>query len=53
MWTGAPGGKGWAPNIFDAKDASNNTAIDEPRLRGSIMVRKRIIILSFVLRIVD
>ncbi|KAG2177420.1 hypothetical protein INT44_007931 [Umbelopsis vinacea] len=37
MWTGAPGGNGWAPNIFDAKDSSNNTAVDEPRLRGSIM----------------
>ncbi|KAM3580344.1 hypothetical protein VKS41_007011 [Umbelopsis sp. WA50703] len=37
MWTGAPGGQGWAPNIFSPNDPSNNSAIDEPRLRGSIM----------------
>lgn len=38
MWSGAPGGQGWAPNIFDANDPSNNSAINEPHLRGSIMV---------------
>lgn len=36
MWTGAPGGKGWAPNIFSPTDCSNNTSIDNPRLRGAI-----------------
>jgi len=24
VWSGAPGGKGWAPNIFSPTDASNN-----------------------------
>lgn len=38
MWAGAPGGHGWAPNIFDPSDPSNNSAVDEPLLRGSIMV---------------
>ncbi|KAJ3711376.1 glycoside hydrolase family 20 protein [Lentinula raphanica] len=28
---------GWAPNIFSSTDASNNTSIDNPHLRGSIM----------------
>ncbi|THH26504.1 hypothetical protein EUX98_g7686 [Antrodiella citrinella] len=37
IWGGAPGGKGWAPNVFSASDASNNTSIDNPNLRGSIM----------------
>lgn len=37
IWGGAPGGKGWAPNIFSPTDPSNNTSIDNPNLRGSIM----------------
>ncbi|KIK58028.1 glycoside hydrolase family 20 protein [Collybiopsis luxurians FD-317 M1] len=37
LWSGAPGGKGWAPNIFSANDPTNNTSIDNPLLRGSIM----------------
>jgi hypothetical protein len=42
MWSGAPGGQGWAPNIFVSNDPSNNSDINEPHLRGSIMVRRRI-----------
>ncbi|KAH9926408.1 glycoside hydrolase superfamily [Fomitopsis serialis] len=37
MFAGAPGGGGWAPNVFSAADASNNTSPDEPGLRGAIM----------------
>ncbi|KAK7461887.1 hypothetical protein VKT23_008320 [Stygiomarasmius scandens] len=37
IWTGAPNGGGWAPNIFTGSDASNNTTPDNPLLRGSIM----------------
>lgn len=37
IWSGAPGNKGWAPNIFSPTDASNNTSPNEPLLRGSIM----------------
>lgn len=37
MWEGAPDGKGWAPNIFTTNDPINNTAINNPLLRGSIM----------------
>ncbi|CAL1694799.1 unnamed protein product [Somion occarium] len=37
IWNGAPGGKGWAPNIFSASDPSNNTNVANPKLRGSIM----------------
>ncbi|KAI0095157.1 glycoside hydrolase [Irpex rosettiformis] len=37
MWGGAPDGKGWSPNIFTTNDPSNNTGIDNPLLRGSIM----------------
>ncbi|KZT63936.1 glycoside hydrolase family 20 protein [Daedalea quercina L-15889] len=37
MFAGAPGGGGWAPNIFSATDPSNNTAPDAPGLRGTIM----------------
>ncbi|KAH8094668.1 glycoside hydrolase [Cristinia sonorae] len=37
IWSGAPGGKGWAPNIFSPTDPSNNTNIRNPNLRGSIM----------------
>jgi hexosaminidase len=37
IWGGAPGGTGWAPNIFSQTDASNNTSADNPLLRGSIM----------------
>ncbi|KAJ3484576.1 hypothetical protein NLI96_g5560 [Meripilus lineatus] len=37
MWGGAPGGAGWAPNIFSQTDATNNTHFDNPNLRGSIM----------------
>lgn len=37
MWGGAPGGKGWGPNIFTTDDPSNNTAVNNPLLRGSIM----------------
>lgn len=37
MWGGAPGGQGWAPNIFTPSDPSNNTSVDNPHLRGSIM----------------
>lgn len=37
MWTGAPDGSGWAPNIFSPTDALNNTTPDAPLLRGSIM----------------
>ncbi|KAJ4467635.1 glycoside hydrolase [Lentinula edodes] len=37
MWSGAPDGQGWAPNIFSADDPTNNTSIENPLLRGSIM----------------
>ncbi|KAI0694432.1 glycoside hydrolase [Cytidiella melzeri] len=37
IWTGAPDGKGWSPNIFTSDDPYNNTTIDNPMLRGSIM----------------
>lgn len=37
IWGGAPGGKGWAPNIFSSTDHTNNTHIGDPNLRGSIM----------------
>ncbi|EIN08579.1 glycoside hydrolase [Punctularia strigosozonata HHB-11173 SS5] len=37
MWTGAPGGGGWAPNVFSATNAGNNTTPGNPRLRGAIM----------------
>lgn len=37
MFAGAPDGGGWAPNIFSATDASNNTAPDARGLRGAIM----------------
>ncbi|EMD42349.1 glycoside hydrolase family 20 protein [Gelatoporia subvermispora B] len=37
IWSGAPGGTGWAPNIFSPTDASNNTQVDDPMLRGAIM----------------
>ncbi|KAH7914925.1 glycoside hydrolase family 20 protein [Hygrophoropsis aurantiaca] len=36
LWTGAPGGQGWAPNIFTTTDPTNNTRADDPHLRGSI-----------------
>ncbi|TBU26808.1 glycoside hydrolase [Dichomitus squalens] len=36
LWSGAPGGKGWAPNIFSATDPTNNTTPDAPNLRGAI-----------------
>ncbi|KAH9885463.1 glycoside hydrolase [Cubamyces lactineus] len=36
IWAGAPGGKGWAPNVFSPSDPSNNTSPDDPNLRGSI-----------------
>ncbi|KAI0673902.1 glycoside hydrolase [Trametes maxima] len=36
MWAGAPGGRGWAPNIFSATDPTNNTRADDPNLRGAI-----------------
>ncbi|KAF5347530.1 hypothetical protein D9758_014524 [Tetrapyrgos nigripes] len=37
IWTGAPNGGGWAPNIFSQTDSSNNTTPSNPLLRGSIM----------------
>ncbi|KAI0079563.1 glycoside hydrolase [Panus rudis PR-1116 ss-1] len=37
IWSGAPGGMGWAPNIFSPTDPTNNTGIDNKHLRGSIM----------------
>ncbi|KAJ7839581.1 glycoside hydrolase superfamily [Mycena olivaceomarginata] len=37
MWAGAPDGGGWAPNIFTRHDAGNNTAPQNPLLRGAIM----------------
>ncbi|KAI0937396.1 hypothetical protein AcV5_005313 [Taiwanofungus camphoratus] len=37
MFGGAPGGAGWAPNIFSPNDPTNNTTPDNPLLRGSIM----------------
>ncbi|KAF8189867.1 glycoside hydrolase [Mycena galopus ATCC 62051] len=37
MWAGAPGGGGWAPNIFTKDDSSNNTSPQNPLLRGAIM----------------
>ncbi|KAH9932422.1 glycoside hydrolase [Amylocystis lapponica] len=37
LFTGAPGGAGWAPNIFSPQDSSNNTTPENPMLRGSIM----------------
>ncbi|EIW77952.1 glycoside hydrolase family 20 protein [Coniophora puteana RWD-64-598 SS2] len=36
LWSGAPGGAGWAPNIFTTDDATNNTTPDDPNLRGAI-----------------
>ncbi|KAI9066518.1 glycoside hydrolase family 20 protein [Trametes sanguinea] len=36
IWAGAPGGKGWAPNVFSPTDPTNNTTPDDPNLRGSI-----------------
>ncbi|RPD64716.1 glycoside hydrolase [Lentinus tigrinus ALCF2SS1-7] len=36
LWSGAPGGKGWAPNIFSPTDPTNNTSIDAPNLRGAV-----------------
>ncbi|KZT58226.1 glycoside hydrolase family 20 protein, partial [Calocera cornea HHB12733] len=36
LWSGAPDGGGWAPNIFSASDASNNTVPSAPGLRGAI-----------------
>ncbi|KAF8579796.1 glycoside hydrolase family 20 protein [Ramaria rubella] len=36
MWEGAPSGAGWAPNIFSPTDPSNNTAVDDPHVRGAI-----------------
>ncbi|KAI0800476.1 glycoside hydrolase [Fomes fomentarius] len=36
LWSGAPGGKGWAPNIFSPNDPTNNTSVDAPNLRGAI-----------------
>ncbi|KAI5900253.1 glycoside hydrolase [Schizophyllum commune H4-8] len=37
LWGSAPDGGGWAPNIFSADDQTNNTSVDNPLLRGSIM----------------
>ncbi|KAK7046675.1 glycoside hydrolase [Favolaschia claudopus] len=37
MWSGAPGGGGWAPNVFSRTDESNNTEPGNPLLRGAIM----------------
>jgi len=37
MFGGAPGGGGWAPNIFSADDPTNNTSPDAPLLRGATM----------------
>lgn len=37
MWSGAPDGAGWAPNIFSPTDALNNTSPNAPLLRGSVM----------------
>lgn len=37
IWSGAPDGKGWAPNIFSSTDPANNLSPNEPLLRGSIM----------------
>lgn len=37
MWSGAPDGGGWAPNIFTGHDSSNNTNPENPLLRGAIM----------------
>ncbi|KAI0640192.1 glycoside hydrolase [Trametes polyzona] len=36
LWSGTPGGSGWAPNVFSRTDASNNTRPDAPGLRGAI-----------------
>ncbi|TFK88899.1 glycoside hydrolase family 20 protein [Polyporus arcularius HHB13444] len=36
LWSGAPGGKGWAPNVFSPTDPTNNTSVDAPNLRGAI-----------------
>lgn len=36
LWSGAPDGLGWAPNVFSASDPSNNTSPGDPYLRGSI-----------------
>ncbi|KAI0714712.1 glycoside hydrolase superfamily [Earliella scabrosa] len=36
LWSGAPGGRGWAPNIFSPTDDTNNTSADAPNLRGAI-----------------
>jgi hexosaminidase len=36
LWAGAPGGRGWAPNVFSPTDASNNTSAHYPRLRGAL-----------------
>ncbi|OSX66804.1 glycoside hydrolase family 20 protein [Postia placenta MAD-698-R-SB12] len=37
MFSGAPDGGGWAPNIFSPNDPSNNTSPNELHLRGGIM----------------
>ncbi|KAI0789523.1 glycoside hydrolase [Abortiporus biennis] len=37
IWSGAPAGKGWAPNIFSPTDPTNNTNYDDLHLRGSVM----------------
>ncbi|PIL31254.1 hypothetical protein GSI_05952 [Ganoderma sinense ZZ0214-1] len=36
LWSGAPGGRGWAPNVFSRTDATNNTSPDAANLRGAI-----------------
>ncbi|KAI1790977.1 glycoside hydrolase [Ganoderma leucocontextum] len=36
LWSGAPGGRGWAPNIFSRTDPTNNTSPDALNLRGAI-----------------
>jgi hypothetical protein len=36
LWAGAPGGRGWAPNVFSPTDVGNNTSVHHPRLRGAL-----------------
>ncbi|EIW63852.1 glycoside hydrolase [Trametes versicolor FP-101664 SS1] len=36
LFGGAPGGAGWAPNVFSRTDATNNTRADARGLRGAL-----------------
>lgn len=36
IWDGNPSGGAWYPNIFDVKNANNNSPVDEPLVEGAI-----------------